>query len=76
MFAISPAINAHSRLLAQGVTKAVLAFLLPFITAPVQSPDTVITARVTGVVGGGTIHVLVNGVQLQRSLPFALFGEP
>jgi endonuclease YncB( thermonuclease family) len=46
--------------------KPFLAFLLLFITAQVQLPETVISARVVGITDGDTIRVLTNDNQLLR----------
>jgi micrococcal nuclease len=43
-----------------------LAFLLLFITAPVQLPETVVVARVVGISDGDTIRALTNDNQLLR----------
>jgi micrococcal nuclease len=43
-----------------------LPFLLLFITAPVQLPETVITARVVGITDGDTIRALTNDNQSFR----------
>jgi micrococcal nuclease len=42
------------------------AFLLLFITAPVQVPETVVVARVVGVIDGDSIRALSNDNQLLR----------
>jgi endonuclease YncB( thermonuclease family) len=44
--------------------KPLLAFLLLFITAPMQLPETVITAHVVGITDGDTIRALTKDNQL------------
>jgi endonuclease YncB( thermonuclease family) len=46
--------------------KPLLAFLLLFITAPLQFPETVITARLIGITDGDTVKALAAGNQLLR----------
>ena len=46
--------------------RALLAFLLLAITAPVQLPETVVAAQIVGVIDGDTIRALAEGNQLLR----------
>jgi hypothetical protein len=45
----------------------VFAFLVLLITAPLQLPETVLTARIVGITDGDTVRALTNDNQLMRA---------